>query len=70
MSIAAFKNKIEKLPVYGETGIDAAGAQAAHTIQPFSLENQDEKMFTLDDLNNKITVADFFFTSCFRFAQR
>ena len=64
VTITAFKNKFEKLPVYGEKGLEATGAQTAHTIQPFSLKNQDEKIFTQNDLNNKITVADFFFTSC------
>ena len=64
VSVTAFKKKYERLPVYGETGIKTANIETAHAIEPFSLQNQDQKIFTIRDIDNKITVADFFFTSC------
>lgn len=35
-----------------------------HKVRPFKLKNQFGKEVSLDDLNGKIIVADFFFTSC------
>ena len=35
-----------------------------HKIKPFKLKNQFGKEVGLDDLNGKIVVANFFFTSC------
>ena len=35
-----------------------------HTIPEFSLKNQDGKEFGIKDLDDKIFVADFFFTTC------
>lgn len=35
-----------------------------HTIAPFSLKNQNGTTITEADYNNKIYVADFFFTTC------
>jgi protein SCO1/2 len=35
-----------------------------HKVRPFKLKNQFGKEVGLDDLNGKIIVADFFFTSC------
>ena len=35
-----------------------------HKIAPFSLTNQNGKIVTEQDYNNKIYVADFFFTTC------
>jgi len=35
-----------------------------HKVRPFKLTNQFGKEVGLDDLNGKIVVADFFFTSC------
>lgn len=35
-----------------------------HTIDDFSLINQNGKVITQEDYNNKIYVADFFFTTC------
>lgn len=35
-----------------------------HTIAAFSLTNQNGKTITQDDYNDKIYVADFFFTTC------
>lgn len=38
--------------------------KGAHTIAPFSLCNQEGKLVTEKDLDAKIYVADFFFTTC------
>lgn len=35
-----------------------------HRIEPFKLINQDNKVFTEKDVDGKIYVADFFFTTC------
>jgi protein SCO1/2 len=35
-----------------------------HQIRPFKLINQENEIFTEKDIENKICVADFFFTSC------
>ena len=35
-----------------------------HKIAPFTLTNQNGKIVTEEDYNNKIYVADFFFTTC------
>ena len=35
-----------------------------HTVSDFKLINQNGDMITQDDYNNKIYIADFFFTSC------
>ncbi|MEQ8416641.1 MAG: SCO family protein [Imperialibacter sp.] len=35
-----------------------------HTIRPFSLVNQNNETFTEADIEGKICVVDFFFTSC------
>ncbi len=35
-----------------------------HKVRPFKLKNQFGKEVGLDDLNGKIVIADFFFTSC------
>jgi len=63
VSITGLKEKYKSLPVYGEAGINTPKS-AEHHIQPFSLENQDGNTFTLADVNDKIVVVDFFFTSC------
>ena len=35
-----------------------------HQIRPFKLVNQENQPFTEKDIEGKICVADFFFTSC------
>ena len=64
VTITAFKNKFEKLPVYGEPAIKPGAKEIPHVIQPFSLTQQDGNTFSTDKLENKIAVVDFFFTSC------
>jgi protein SCO1/2 len=50
----AFGNK-NKLPVLGEPG---------HTAGAFSFLNQDGKLVTEKSVQNKVTVVEYFFTSC------
>lgn len=50
----AFGSKT-KLPVLGEPG---------HTAGAFSFINQDGKLITEESVKNKVTVVEYFFTSC------
>lgn len=58
-----YQNRFDKLPVYGQTE-EVNGKPQAHTIESFNLINQDGKQFYSAVLNNKIVIANFFFTSC------
>ncbi|TAE35990.1 MAG: SCO family protein [Sphingobacteriales bacterium] len=61
----------QKLPIYGEreaikkmvNGVEVIDT-LYQTIPKFSFLNQDSIIINQDSLNNKIYVADFFFTSC------
>lgn len=61
----------KKLPIYGEreaikkmvNGVEVIDT-LYQTIPNFSFLNQDSVVINSDSLNNKIYVADFFFTSC------
>lgn len=44
--------------------ISAKDADTVHTIPGFSFTNQDGKLITRKDFDKKITVVDFFFTTC------
>lgn len=54
----------EKLPYLGQHDLDEEGDTIYHTIPGFELLNQDSISFTHSELQDKIHVADFFFTSC------
>lgn len=59
------KHNIKKLQYFGPKSLAANGKDTIyHTIPAFSLTNQDGNPFGDKDLNNKIYVANFFFTSC------
>ena len=62
--VTILQNKYEALPVYSGSLNSNKNEKAPHFIQPFNLTNQDGKNFSDVFLNNKIYVADFFFTSC------
>lgn len=62
--VTMLQNKYKKLPVYNSTLTVNKEDNAPHSIQSFDLVNQDGKIFSETELNNKIYVADFFFTSC------
>jgi protein SCO1 len=55
------ERNLRVLPIYGP--VDEA-TKANHTVAGFSLLNQDSLMVSQKDLENKIYVADFFFTTC------
>lgn len=53
--VQLLEHKFQPLPVLGEKG---------HKVAPFRLTNQHSKTITLADWENKIVVADCFFTHC------
>jgi protein SCO1/2 len=53
----------DKLPIYGEKKI-IDGDTLYHTIRDFSFINQDSIIITNATFDNKIYIADFFFTTC------
>ncbi len=58
------KQTARKLPIYGESDNDEKGDTIYHTVGNFSLKNQEGDVYSHNDLEGKIYVADFFFTSC------
>lgn len=60
---SCIEQKEEKLPIYGEKDITTTDT-VYHTIGKFKLVNQDSSLVTNTTLQDKIYVADFFFTSC------
>lgn len=59
------KHNIKKLQYFGPKSLAENGKDTIyHTIPAFSLIDQDGNPFGDKDLNNKIYVANFFFTSC------
>lgn len=61
--VEAYESRVQQLPVLGRYDI-TRGSKATHHIEDFSLVNQDNKAITIASWNNKIIVADFFFTHC------
>ncbi len=56
---------IEKtLPFIGQKDYDENGEEVPHKVAPFQFINQDSLIITESYLKNKITVVDFFFTTC------
>jgi len=55
--------KEAKLPIFGERRVEGADT-IYHTIPPFHFIDQDSAVVTNATFDNKIYVADFFFTSC------
>lgn len=62
------KDKGRKLPYYNTSDFTPVwgitNADNFHKIRPFNLIDQQGKVFTEKNIENKICVADFFFTSC------
>lgn len=54
------KDETELLPVYGPRNEDSTD----HKIASFSFIDQEGKKVTEEDVNGKIYIADFFFTTC------
>ena len=63
LAINWYEKKFSDLPVLGPVK-NAGGEKIQHTVSEFSLYSQDNKNITLDEWNNKIVVANFFFTHC------
>ena len=59
LPILGNREPVERI-VDGKTIVDTV----YHTIPPFSYLNQDSILITDKDFDNKIYIADFFFTSC------
>ncbi len=58
-----FERKFSTLPILGkETKIN--GKTVQHTVSNFTLTDQNGKLVSAADWNNRIVVVDFFFTSC------
>jgi protein SCO1 len=58
-----YEDEFGKLPVFGKEEL-IKGKRIDHEIPAFELTNQDGKISTINEWNNKIVVADFFFTHC------
>ena len=61
-------NNKKRLPYYDTADFtpkwEMKDEKSFHRIRPFKLLNQENKLFTEKDIEGKICVADFFFTSC------
>jgi protein SCO1/2 len=62
------KEKNQVLPYYDTPNFtpkwDIKNKTLFHTIRPFNLISQENRIFTEKDIDGKICVADFFFTTC------
>lgn len=57
--------KGEKLPYLGVHDIDPETQDTIfHSVQPFSFINQNKEVITENSLIDKITIVDFFFSTC------
>lgn len=63
-SLMACEPKEEKLKIYGRSEVSDNGDTIYHTIADYAFVNQDSAMVTPETFENKVYVADFFFTSC------
>lgn len=66
--IGSCKDSHEKLPYYDTPDFtpkwEMSNTNTFHQIRPFKLINQNNQSFTEKDMEGKICVADFFFTTC------
>ncbi|MEP0711277.1 SCO family protein [Algoriphagus sp.] len=68
--LKGFGRNTYDIPVYYENGVDSIFAECGnsdssqHFIPDFSLTNQKGNTVGRDDMEGKITIVDFFFTSC------
>jgi protein SCO1/2 len=66
--IAACNDDKKKLPYYDTPDFtpkwEISDERSFHRIRPFTLINQENQTFTEKDIEGKIYVVDFFFTSC------
>lgn len=59
-------SKLKELPIYGNKDFDSSIDKDTlyHQIPDWSFENQNSQIITSEQLDNKIKLVDFFFTSC------
>ncbi|MEY3198997.1 MAG: hypothetical protein RJA13_955 [Bacteroidota bacterium] len=66
--IASCKESKKQLPYYDTADFtpkwEMSNEKTFHQIRPFKLINQENQPFTERDIEGKICVADFFFTTC------
>lgn len=66
--IVSCKENKNQLPYYDTADFtpkwEMPNEKTFHQIRPFNLINQENQAFTEKDIQGKICVADFFFTSC------
>ncbi|AWG20488.1 SenC [Flavobacterium faecale] len=66
--VISCQEKTRKLPYYNTSDFvpfwETPEAETFHKIRPFNLVDQEGKVFSEKNLEGKITVVDFFFTSC------
>jgi len=66
--IASCKEKQQQLPYYDTPDFtpkwEMTNEKTFHKIRPFKLINQENQVFTEKDIEGKICVVDFFFTTC------
>lgn len=62
------RDKSRQLPYYNSSDFkpvwEVTNINNFHKIRPFKLTDQEGQIFTEQELNGKICVVDFFFTSC------
>lgn len=58
------KHKFTQLPYFGPKEVNSSGDTIYHSIPPFSFINQDGKTITNNNFDNKVYVANFFFSTC------
>jgi protein SCO1/2 len=71
MFLRGFSNNEYTLPIFFENGVDSpfvecrdSTSTTQHYIPEFSFTNQDGDLIGRSEMEGKITVVDFFFTSC------
>lgn len=66
--LVSCKDETRKLPYYNTSNFtpvwEIPSEERFHKIRPFKLIDQEGNVFTEKNLENKICVVDFFFTSC------
>ena len=61
--IEIYEDKVAKLPIYGPE-VELNGETVAHVVPEFEFTNQMGRKVTRTDMQGKVTVVNFFFTSC------
>ena len=58
------KNKFKRLPILAAYEVSSAGDTIYHTIPDFALLNQSGDTISLENVEGKVFVANFFFATC------